>query len=52
MYKNYTANSDSVKQLGRTYYSEDGILWCAFSGTGAEFKFVGKNAQLTLSEIL
>ncbi|HHT88066.1 MAG TPA: SGNH/GDSL hydrolase family protein [Clostridiales bacterium] len=48
MYKNYTANSDSVKQLGRTYYSEDGILWCAFSGTGAEFKFVGKKCTINI----
>ena len=37
MYKNYTANSDSVKQLGRTYYSEDGIL--GVFQVQAEFKF-------------
>ena len=48
MNKNYTANSDTVKQLGRTYYSEKDILWCAFSGTGAEFKFNGTKCTVKI----
>lgn len=35
----YTLTSDNVRLIGRTKY-EDG-LWCAFSGTGAEFWFHG-----------
>ncbi len=35
----YTVTSNNVRLIGRTKY-EDG-LWCAFSGTGAEFKFHG-----------
>lgn len=41
MKQSYKANPDTVKQLGRTYYSDKDILWCAFSGTGVEFKFSG-----------
>lgn len=48
MSKNYTANSDTVKQLGRTYYSKESILWCAFSGTGAEFKFSGTKCTINI----
>lgn len=45
----YTASSDNVKQLGRTYYSDKDILWCAFSGTGAEFKFTGKKCTVNIT---
>jgi len=45
---NYTASSENVKQLGRTYYSDKDILWCAFSGTGAEFKFTGKKCTIKI----
>lgn len=46
--ENYTANIDTVKLLGRTYYSEEDILWCAFSGTGAEFKFSGTKCTINI----
>lgn len=49
MNKQYTAGSDTVKQLGRTYYSENEILWCAFSGTGAEFKFTGEKCTIKIA---
>ncbi len=37
--KVYTLTEENVRRIGRTTY-EDG-LWCAFSGTGAEFSFHG-----------
>lgn len=40
--------SDAVKHLGRTYYSDEDILWCAFSGTGAEFMFSGKKCTINI----
>lgn len=39
-------NDASVKYLGRTELSDD-ILWCAMSGTGAEFEYTGKNLEIT-----
>ena len=39
-------NTDSVKLIGRTYLI-DNILWTAFSGTGAEFRFTGKKLELS-----
>lgn len=44
----YRANTDTVKRLGRTYYSEEDILWCAYSGTGVEFKFTGKRCTINI----
>jgi lysophospholipase L1-like esterase len=37
---------DNVKHLGRTYISDD-ILWCALSGTGAEFTASGEKLVIT-----
>lgn len=37
-----------IKRLGRTYCLED-TLWLAFSGSGAEFQFRGKELIITLS---
>lgn len=48
MNRTYTASSDVVKHLGRIYYSDNDILWCAFSGTGAEFKFSGKKCVIRI----
>ena len=45
--KNYLANETNVKKLGRTH-ELDGMLWCAFSGSGAEFVFEGKKAEVTV----
>lgn len=45
----YTAGSNAVKHLGRTYYSDKDILWCAFSGSGAEFKFSGKKCTVKIT---
>ncbi len=44
----FTAETGSVKTLGRTYFN-DGILWCALSGTGAEFTVSGANLSVTLA---
>ena len=43
----YTASPDNVKQLGRTYFSEDS-LYCALSGSGAEFSFTGTKCSVTI----
>ena len=48
MNQTYTAKPENVKQLGRTYYSDKDILWCAFSGTGAEFKFSGTKCTINI----
>ena len=34
--------STVAKLIGRTYLAESGTLWCALSGSGAEFEFTGK----------
>ena len=44
----YTASADNVKYLGRTYFNED-KLYCALSGTGAEFSFTGTKCSITVS---
>lgn len=43
----YTANENNVKLLGRTYFDED-ILYCALSGTGAEFTFTGTKCSVVI----
>ncbi len=43
----YQADSESVKPLGRTFY-ENGLLWCAYSGTGAAFDFTGTKCEITI----
>ncbi len=48
MNRSYSAKSDTVKHLGRTYYSNKDILWCAFSGSGAEFRFSGKKCTINI----
>lgn len=48
MIRSYTASDSTVKRLGRTYYSDKDILWCAFSGTGAEFKFSGRKCKVKI----
>ncbi|HHX11628.1 MAG TPA: SGNH/GDSL hydrolase family protein, partial [Clostridiales bacterium] len=44
----YKANIDAVKQIGRTYYSDEDVLWCAFSATGVEFKFSGTKCTINI----
>ncbi len=44
----FAAEAGSVKTLGRTYFN-DGILWCALSGTGAEFTVSGADLSVTLA---
>ncbi len=44
----YKANYDNVKAIGRTYFSDD-KLYCALSGTGAEFSFTGTKCSVTVS---
>lgn len=43
----YNADEENVKMLGRTYF-EDGVLYCALSGTGAEFCFTGTKCSVTV----
>ncbi len=42
------SNEENVKLLGRTYLDENNVLWCALSGTGIEFSFKGKSADITV----
>ena len=44
----YTANAENVKFLGRTYYKEN-RLFCALSGSGAEFSFTGTNCVIHIT---
>lgn len=44
----YTAGDKNVKQLGRTAYLDDDVLYCAFSGTGIEFTFTGTKCSITV----
>lgn len=43
----YKANYDNVKALGRTYFNDD-KLYCALSGSGAEFSFTGTKCTVSL----
>lgn len=43
----YTASAENVKHLGRTYFSED-KLYCALSGSGAEFSFNGTKCVIKI----
>lgn len=43
----YSASAENVKPLGRTLFDE-GLLWCAFSGTGAEFTCTGSECTVTI----
>lgn len=43
----YTASEENVKALGRTYFDND-ILYCALSGTGAEFSFTGTKCSVVI----
>ncbi len=44
----YKANYDNVKALGRTYFNED-KLYCALSGSGAEFSFTGTKCTVSIT---
>ncbi len=44
----YKATAENVKLLGRTYFNED-KLYCALSGTGAEFSFTGTKCTVDIS---
>lgn len=44
----YKARGKHVKIIGRTYYYNE-VLWLALSGSGVEFSFYGKRAEITLS---
>ena len=44
---NFTASAEHVKFLGRTYYKEN-KLYCALSGSGAEFTFKGRKCTVTI----
>lgn len=44
----YSASEENVKLLGRTYFG-NGSLYCALSGTGAEFTFTGTKCTVTVA---
>lgn len=44
----YPASAEHVKHLGRTYYN-NGRLFCALSGSGAEFTFTGTKCTVTVT---
>lgn len=44
--KNTMLVSENVKLTGRTYMMDD-TLWCAFSGSGVQFKFSGRYLKIT-----
>lgn len=48
MRNTYVPSAENVKYLGRTYYSGD-RLFCALSGSGAEFSFTGTQCSITIS---
>ncbi|MBQ8965845.1 SGNH/GDSL hydrolase family protein [Ruminococcus sp.] len=37
---------ENAKLTGRAFPAESGTLWCALSGSGAEFEFTGKNLDI------
>ncbi|MEJ8306027.1 SGNH/GDSL hydrolase family protein [Saccharibacillus sacchari] len=43
----FRATGDDVKKLGRTHAHNE-TLWLGLSGSGAEFSFTGKKAEITL----
>ncbi|WP_342564928.1 SGNH/GDSL hydrolase family protein [Paenibacillus sp. FSL R7-0345] len=43
----YRATENNVKIIGRTHYYND-VRWLALSGSGVEFTFYGRKAQITL----
>ena len=43
----FRAEENFVRPLGRTYFLND-MLWMALSGSGAELRFSGKRAEITL----
>lgn len=46
--KSFNASDEYVREIGRTYYAEDGVLWLAQSASGAEFTFNGTSASVVL----
>lgn len=44
----YKASDEYVKTIGRTYFDDNDIRWCAFSGSGIEFKVKGTKADITI----
>lgn len=44
----YKATAENVKLLGRTYFNED-KLYCALSGSGAEFSFTGTKCTVNVN---
>ena len=44
----YIINEKNVKLTGRGTYDEDGIYWCALSGSGFECHFTGSYLAITL----
>ena len=47
--KTFSASSEYVKALGRTYFSEDNTLWLSYSATGLEFTFTGTDLSFDMA---
>ena len=45
--RTYILNSENAKLVGRYTYDEDMVLWCAMSGSGAQFHFKGSKLSVT-----
>lgn len=43
----YLPTEDNVSAIGRTYFYKD-ALWCAQSGSGAEYTFTGTKCEVTI----
>lgn len=41
-------NEENVKLVGRTWLADNDTLWCALSGSGAEFEFTGKKLDIMI----
>lgn len=41
-------NSENAKLVGRTWLGDNNTLWCALSGSGAEFEFTGKKLDIMI----
>ena len=44
----FVCDEAHVRQLGRTWLDDEGILWCAMSASGAEFEFSGESLDIAL----
>ncbi len=46
--KGTVLDESTVKLTGRTHLADNGTLWCALSGSGAEFEFTDKKLEIMI----